>query len=97
MYSPYVSTVTSKGQATIPALLRKQLDIKPGVKLLFENRNNELVIKRQTQLIEELAGSLKTNIKWDKKKAYDAVGKMLAKRYIKTLPRKLRPKFDETT
>lgn len=79
-----ITTVTTKGQATIPASIRHRFGIKPGQKILFEERGNEIVIKRILD-IASLRGSLKTNIKWNKKKAYEAVGKMLAERYLKTI------------
>lgn len=84
MYNSYYSTLTSKGQATIPAPIRKKLGIKPGEKILFEENGQGIVIKTHSQLITELAGSLKTNIKWNKKQAYKAVGEMLAQRDIRT-------------
>ena len=83
----YTSTLTQKGQATIPVSIRNRLAINPGEKVVFEEKGEEIVIKNPTQLVEELAGSLKTNIKWDKKKAFEAVGKMLAENYLKTLPK----------
>ena len=77
----YITSVTSKGQATIPAAIRRKLKIQTGQKVLFEEiGNNQIIIKRLLS-VSELKGSLKTNIKWDKKKAQAAVGKMLAKRY----------------
>ncbi|KKS14337.1 hypothetical protein A2617_01875 [Candidatus Daviesbacteria bacterium RIFOXYD1_FULL_41_10] len=81
----YTSTVTQKGQATIPAPIRIRLGIKPGQKVLFEEKGKDIVIRNQANIVDELYGSIKTNIKWDKKKAYEAVGKMLAKRHLKSL------------
>lgn len=89
----YSSTVTQKGQATIPSQMRKKFGIKTGEKVIFEDINGQLVIKTHTQMVNELAGSLKTNIKWDKNKAFKAVGEMLAKDYLKTLPKKYWPKI----
>ncbi len=85
MLNSYTSTITSKGQATIPAPIRKKLGIKIGQKIIFEENGQEVYIKTHSQLVNELAGSLKTNIKWDKKKAYKAVGEMLAQRDLRTL------------
>lgn len=82
------STVTQKGQATIPVYIRRKLGIKPNGKVFFEERGGEFVIKPiedLNKLVDNLYGSLKTNIKWNKKKAYETVGKMLAERYLKTL------------
>ena len=38
------SNVTSKGQVTIPASIRKQLGIKPGGKVAFRLRGKETVL-----------------------------------------------------
>lgn len=81
----YTSTVTQKGQATIPVHIRVKLGIKPGQKVLFEEKGQDIVITNQAKIIDALYGSLKTDIKWDKKKAYEAVGRMLAKRHLKSL------------
>lgn len=88
----YTSTLTSKGQATIPAPIREKLGILSGQKVVFDVTNGEVVIKNQAKLIDELYGSLKTNIKWNKRRAYEAVGKRLAEDYLKTLPKKYWPK-----
>lgn len=88
----YTSTVTQKGQATIPAPIRKKLGIKPGQKILFEVTNGEVSISPEVD-VSSLRGSIKTTTVWNKKKAYEAVGRMLAERYIKTLPKNLRPKL----
>lgn len=84
----YTSTVTQKGQATIPVYVRRKLGIKPNGKIFFEERGEEFVIKPVedlNKLVDSLYGSIKTDIKWNKKKAYEAVGKMLAERHLKTL------------
>lgn len=77
----YITSLTSKGQATIPVALRRKLKIRPGQKVLFEENGNSQVVIKRLLSVSELKGSLKTNIKWNKKKADEAVGKMLAKRY----------------
>ena len=78
MLNVYSSTITSKGQATIPAPIRKLLELQPGQRIIFEENGQGVVIKTHSQLVNELAGSLKTKIKWNKKKAFEAVGNMLA-------------------
>ena len=92
MFNAYSSTVTQKGQATIPAPIRRKLGLKPGHRLFFDEINNKVFITPEVD-ISSLRGSIKTNIKWNKKKAYEAVGRMLAERYVKTLPKKFRPKL----
>lgn len=93
MYNLYTSTLTSKGQATIPAPVREFLGLKPGQKVTYEKRGEEIILKNQDKLIEELYGSLKpkVKVKYTDKKADEAIGRMLAEEYLKTLPKKYRP------
>lgn len=42
----FVSTVTSKGQATIPAEVRKKLHLQPGDKVGFNITDNEVILIR---------------------------------------------------
>lgn len=39
------TTITQKGQVTIPADIRRQLGLKPGQAVRFEFRNGEAVVK----------------------------------------------------
>ena len=78
----YTTTLTQKGQATIPIAIRKKLGVKTGQNVVFEEQEDRIVIKAQPNL-EDLMGSLKTKIKYNKKKAYKAVGKMLGERHEK--------------
>lgn len=84
MLTLYTSTITEKGQATIPAPIRAKLKLKPGQTILFEAKDENIIVKNPNSIIENLYGSIKTNIKWDKKKAYEAVGKMLAEKDLKS-------------
>lgn len=85
MYNLYTSTVTQKGQATIPAPIRRKLRIEPGQKVIFEEKSGEVYIKRTLDL-SELRGSLKpkVKIKYSDKKADEAIGRMFAAEYAKT-------------
>lgn len=85
MFNVYSSTVTAKGQATIPVSLRKKLGIKPGQKIFFEERNGDILLQRPIN-ISELRGSLKPTIKakYTDKKADKAIGRMFALEYAKT-------------
>lgn len=74
-----VTTVTQKGQATIPVFIRKKLGIKPGEKVVFEERGEEVILRILPDL-SSLRGSLKTNKKYDEDKVVESVGKMLARR-----------------
>lgn len=53
------TTVSSKGQVTIPAELVRALKIKPGTKLLvIPVQDGLLLMRRPRSLTNELAGSL---------------------------------------
>lgn len=85
MFDTYSSTLTSKGQATIPAPIRKKLNIKTGERLIFEESKLGFILKTHSQLVAELAGSLKpkVKVKYTDKKADEAIGKFLAEEYRK--------------
>ena len=54
------ATVTSKGQVTIPAEIRRKLRLHAGSKIDFiENEAGEMVIRSKTGDIRELFGFLK--------------------------------------
>lgn len=75
-----LTTLTSKGQATIPVNIRKKLGLKSGQKIYFEERGSEVVI-RTPPLVSSLKGSLQSSVTFNKKRARQAVARMLAKRY----------------
>ena len=81
----YISTITQKGQVTIPIAIRKQLGLKTGEKIYFEEKGEDVILKSLSDTVDKLAGSLQTNIIWNKQKAYAAVGRILAQRHINTL------------
>ena len=41
----YTSTITSKGQATIPKYIRNILRLKPGHQIAFVEKNGDIVLK----------------------------------------------------
>lgn len=56
----FTTSVTQKGQATIPALIRQKLGIMPNTKIIFEiNENNDVVIKPVKDFFS-LKGSIKS-------------------------------------
>lgn len=77
-----ITTVTQKGQATIPVHIREKLGIQPGEKVIFQERGDEVYIRRIPNFLN-FKGSLKTLKKYNKQKASEAVGKMLAQRLKK--------------
>lgn len=52
------STVTSKGQTTIPKELRDALGIKDGTPLRWKLENGVLTVRPKTKRIEDFAGLL---------------------------------------
>lgn len=53
------SSVTTKGQVTIPAELRAKLGIKPGDKVSFVAEDDRILIQRQDAAVESLFGLVK--------------------------------------
>lgn len=76
-----ITTVTQKGQVTIPVEIRRKLKVTTGQKISFEEKNGQVVIRPVPDFLT-LMGSLKTKKKYNKKKAHEAIGKMLAKRHM---------------
>ncbi len=65
--SASVSTVTSKGQVTIPKNMRETLHLLSGDKVEFiKNKNNEIIIKPLTKKASDVGGILS---KYKKKEA----------------------------
>jgi AbrB family looped-hinge helix DNA binding protein len=54
----YTATVTSKRQITLPAKLFSDFDISPGDKLLISRQGEVLIMQRQLDLVDRLAGSV---------------------------------------
>lgn len=46
---PKLSKITSKGQITIPAEIRKALDLEAGDKIMFEKINGNIIIKKNNK------------------------------------------------
>ena len=54
--------MTSKGQLVIPARLRKKYGIKPGTRICFIERNDEILFQPVTQeYIRSICGMLKSD------------------------------------
>ncbi|MCW7553195.1 AbrB/MazE/SpoVT family DNA-binding domain-containing protein [Endozoicomonas gorgoniicola] len=56
------SSLTSKGQVTIPSALREKFLLQPGDKVLFEVIDDNLVIKPLKKGIDSLAGCFADDI-----------------------------------
>lgn len=79
----FSSSVTQKGQATIPAPIRKKLGLKPNDKVIFELKDNEVFVKSTTDFFS-LKGSVKSkkpfNIEAMDRAVEDAIVNKYAKR-----------------
>lgn len=56
------STLTSKGQTTIPIEIRERLGLKPGDRIAYEERDGEVVMRAQpsvTSVVGILRGVIK--------------------------------------
>ena len=55
------STITAKGQTTVPRQVREQLGVGPGTRLVWHVMPNGTLIERaKTRSLLDLAGSLKS-------------------------------------
>ena len=79
----YTTTLTQKGQITIPYLLRYKFGLKPGQKILFEEKEGNITMKNVPDFFS-LQGSIKSKIKYSDKKADEAIGKMFQEKYGQT-------------
>jgi AbrB family looped-hinge helix DNA binding protein len=57
------TTVTQKGQVTIPIKVREFLGIKPKDKVIFEIKKDNRVIVKKIPDLKDLLGYFKTNIR----------------------------------
>jgi AbrB family looped-hinge helix DNA binding protein len=71
------SSVTTKGQVTIPVELREQLGIKPGDRVGFVAEGDRIVIQRQDTAVESLFGVVKakTGVSLDQMETAIAAGR----------------------
>jgi len=53
------STITSKGQTTVPKEVREALDVGPGDKLTWEIRSGKVAITTERPALYELEGFIK--------------------------------------
>lgn len=61
-----ISTLTSKGQATIPAEIRHELNLKPGDKIIFEIQDHKVWITKAEPLDYLYHAAISQNLnEWD--------------------------------
>lgn len=66
--------VSSRGQLTLPANLRKRFGVKDGGAVILEDRDNEVVIKPARVLEVEMYSAAQI-AEWDKDDQLDASGR----------------------
>ncbi len=78
----FTTTVTQKGQATIPAHIRAKLGIKPNTKVVFELKNNEASIRPVADFFT-MKGSVKSGKPFNIQAMEKAVGDAIFNDYGK--------------
>lgn len=79
----FTISVTQKGQATIPAPIRKKLGIKPNSKIVFELKGeNEVSLKPVIDFFS-LKGSVKSNKPFDLNAMEKAIEDAIINKYVK--------------
>lgn len=54
----YMRVVTTKGQVTIPAEIRRLLDVEPGDKVVFRVTGNTVELQATTMTLEDTFGAV---------------------------------------
>lgn len=80
----YPTTVTKKGQVTIPAKIREYLNIKPSSKVIFVKDGKSVKFLPYGNFLD-LGGSIKSKKVYSDSAADKAVGKFIAKQYEKEI------------
>jgi len=58
LLNEHVRRVTSKGQVTIPAEVRRLLGVQPGEQVVFRIQDDKVEISRASMSLEEVFGSV---------------------------------------
>lgn len=74
------STLTSKGQTTIPQEVRRALDLKPGMRLLYEIEGDRAVLRAQPTLMAAYGALKSKKVGVDFRKAREAATKAWARK-----------------
>ena len=77
----YTVTITSQGQISIPAKIRRSLGLNKTRRALVSQQNGKIVVEPVKNLLE-LRGSLKTNIKASPRQIREAFEEYLAKEAV---------------
>ncbi len=79
----FTTSVTEKGQATIPAPIRKKLGIKPNSRVIFELKNDKEASVKPVVDFFALKGSVKSNRPFNIRLMEKAVENAIVNRYVK--------------
>lgn len=77
----HITTITQKGQVTVPAPIRKKLGLKPGQRVVFTEERGVASLKPALDFFS-FRGSLKGK-PYDKRKIRKTVGEYLARQHLK--------------
>lgn len=80
----YTVSITSQGQISIPAPLRRKLGLEKNKKALVSEENGTIVVQPIKDFLQ-MKGTLKSNKKYDPKKVRQAFEEYLAKEVVKGL------------
>jgi antitoxin PrlF len=69
------SSVTIKGQVTIPAALREKLGIRPGDRVAFVEKDGKVEIQRQENRVSAAFGLIKARKSVSLKQMEDAIAR----------------------
>ncbi|MCL4389813.1 MAG: AbrB/MazE/SpoVT family DNA-binding domain-containing protein [Patescibacteria group bacterium] len=78
-----VTTLTSKGQVTIPAYLREELQLTARQKISFSSVPGGILLKKAASFFD-LGGSVKTAKKFDIRTMDKTAKKLVSSRYAKS-------------
>ncbi|HLB60082.1 MAG TPA: AbrB/MazE/SpoVT family DNA-binding domain-containing protein [Patescibacteria group bacterium] len=74
------TTVNTKGQVTIPIHFRKKMNIRSGTKINFLEEGGRIVLDPIPDFLK-LRGSVKTTLKYDKKRAQKAIAEYITEEW----------------
>ncbi|MBI3955551.1 hypothetical protein HY338_03835 [Candidatus Gottesmanbacteria bacterium] len=77
-----ISTITQKGQVTIPLFIRESLDLTPKQKVVFIKEKDRVFIKKAKDFLY-FAGSIKTKKPFNIAKMTKEAQKYVAEKYAK--------------
>lgn len=79
----YTTSLTQKGQVTIPHEIRKHLGLKPLDRVVFTKSKGDIIIRPAKDFLN-LMGSVKNKVKYSDKDADIKLARELSREYEKT-------------